>query len=124
MTSPARVPTSGSSMPTTIAPETENQCSRGSSLRPICSGARTLRVVWEGEDLDASQADRTPVWFEYKWVQISESFDRTDLPGLRRLFDKLPNEFLRDSLKASDFPAGHPEYLEEAMRQWIRVPGA
>lgn len=107
----------------TIAPETEINVPadhRAANLQ----WARTLRVVWEGEDLDASQADRTPVWFEYKWVQISESFDRTDLPGLRRLFDKLPNEFLRDSLRASDFPAGHPEYLEEAMRQWIRVPGS
>ena len=85
--------------------------------------SRTVKITWKGDDLDASRPDRLPAWFEYKWVRIEEAFDRTNLPQIRRIFAEAPNEFLLDSLHASDFPPGHPEYFAAALKQWVRVPG-
>ncbi|MBP6875311.1 MAG: hypothetical protein KBD56_04515 [Candidatus Eisenbacteria bacterium] len=106
----------------TIAPKSEIVLP-SQHRSPNRQWARTLRVSWRGEDPDASQADRRPAWYEYKWIDVEETIDRDNLPQIRRLFDELPNEFMRDSLRAGDFPPGHPQYYQEALRQWVRVPG-
>ena len=104
----------------TIAPETE-------IIKPANhSGqynewARTLKFTWKGEDIDGSRADGLPAAFEYKWVEWRQGISTTDIPSMRAYFDTTANEFLRDSLKANDFP--NLTYYRQALRQWLRVPG-
>jgi hypothetical protein len=83
--------------------------------------AATLRMTWEGEDLDASGADRTPAFFEIKHV-LNPGIDPTRQADVVRLFEETPNLLLAPL--EVEYPADDPRYLERAQRAWKRVPGS
>ncbi|MBD3160505.1 MAG: hypothetical protein GF346_00165, partial [Candidatus Eisenbacteria bacterium] len=79
----------------------------------ITSGApslvKTFSIEWEGEDMDSSQPEREPAFYEYKLIQLrTQFFDDEEI--VDSLYAK-PNVLL-DSLRAGDRTA------------WVRVDGS
>jgi hypothetical protein len=83
--------------------------------------ASTLRITWEGEDLDGSRADHLPAWFEYKLVRFEFPINPGDQEKVTRAFAESTNVFCGD-LDPSDFPPDSlGTYFEQARRSWTRV---
>ncbi|MBP6874973.1 MAG: hypothetical protein KBD56_02785 [Candidatus Eisenbacteria bacterium] len=105
----------------TIAPDAEITKPANHADYSTNKWARTLKITWRGEDTDGSRADGLPAAFEYKWVQYDVVIHPDNLQEIRDHLEFLPNEFLRDSLKANEFPS--EAYYQAALRSWVRVPG-
>lgn len=91
---------------TTIAPSSKITFPRVPSGAP--SLVKTFVVEWEGEDIDSSDPERTPAFYEYKMIRLKSQFipDEQILDSLR----VLQNTFL-DTLVAGD------------RTRWVRVDG-
>ena len=90
----------------TIAPKTRITFPVFSPDQFILRRPRSFNIIWEGEDLDSSQPERTPVAYDYKLVKFEITDDVDEL-----IDDLINNEnvFL-DTLQYGDKTA------------WIRIP--
>lgn len=85
--------------------------------------ASTLRITWQGEDLDSSRPDKLPRWFEYKLVRFSATPNPGDLPGIMRAFRDSVNIF-QGAIDPSVYPPDSVgDYYMQALREWTRVDG-
>jgi hypothetical protein len=90
---------------------------------PDAKWASTLRITWQGEDIDGARADHLPAWFEYKLVRFEFSINPGNAEGVKRAFAESTNVFGGD-LRPSDFPADSlGDYFEQARKAWTRVDG-
>ncbi|MBD3236037.1 MAG: hypothetical protein GF330_04990 [Candidatus Eisenbacteria bacterium] len=85
--------------------------------------ASTLRISWDGEDLDGSRADGLPAWYEYKLVRFESAPNPNDLEAVRVAFRDSVNVVFGD-LERDDFPPDSlGDYYQQAQRAWKRVDG-
>jgi len=91
----------------TIAPST--RFTTPTNLTEYPELLKTVFFEWVGEDLDSSQPDQAPVWFEYKLVEIGQITDTEDV-----IRDSLynANNILLDTLTVG------------SKRGWVRVPAS
>lgn len=89
----------------TIAPTSEILFPKLTSVSPQLQ--RTIIIRWDGDDIDAYRADKKPVAFEFKLVNIAHTFDDTPI-----LVDslRLGANLLLDTLRVG------------TKKRWIRVP--
>lgn len=87
----------------------------------MATWAKTLKFSWIGEDLDATNADKLPAYYEVKLV-LGAGVAPDDEVAVRRHFETSPNLLLNPS--ASDYPDSvDSEFLLQARRAWERLPG-
>ncbi|MBD3336475.1 MAG: hypothetical protein GF355_13260 [Candidatus Eisenbacteria bacterium] len=92
----------------TIAPTTEITFPVWQEGSTLLRRPRSFNVTWEGEDLDAANAEKIPVFYEYKLVEVTIQDNPEDYVQFIHASD---NVFL-DTLSVGD------------RRDWIRIPAS
>ncbi len=85
--------------------------------------ASTLRMSWNGQDLDGSRADKQPAAYEIKLVRMPISVSLDDHGAIMAVFADSANQLVGTPLRG-DYPLDDDELYQRARRKWLRLPGA